>query len=392
MRNRLVISESEKNEILKKYNLLIEQSSIYNGSTDGDTVSHKKLNIERGLPYTGEKDENMVYQTGIQTVLTSWQLPKNEKLSIFKAIGGSFSEYTDYISFIGQDEKGKELTPVTLKGPGTQKFNLAGNGKILASHNGLLAIARVMDQLKGNYPGPVTITFGTEKGKTKKADDQRFGEGITFDSQTVTNQNIPLRGIVEAIVLLSINPKYREFTSSSYRNFNDEELEKFLKTSIFNLSRGDSGFLISNSSRKSEIIKTAGLDGLTYDVSSIVSTAKEYAKIPDSTNNIYDVSNDRKSGKLRLIGYDQSKGKKLNDFGSSIMPNLVKEIKSTYLSNLQKFINVYLKDNPPNITDVTMEPQGFQYYQQFLFTSQPVSEVPFNIDLESTAQTYKKGQ
>lgn len=400
-KNIFQINESEKNRILnlhksatENFYLILEQSiSSYQAGTDADTITHAKLAEKRGLPYTGKENENTIYQTGIRNLLAKAStLGENQKLSIFNPIGGSFPQYTDYLSVVHLDKKGNPLPATTLQGPGTQTFTLSGDGRILASHNGLLAISRIMDQMTDNSPTKMVITFGTQKGQSKAADDERYGRGVAWDAKSVMNQQLYMKSIVEIIVIMCVNPSFRPFiTESQYNNLNDTQLIAVLRDRISKISRGDNGFLAKNTQRREEIIKTTNISGLTYDVTPIVTAAKTYSQTFDG--NYYGTENLRKQNKLGISEYNSSKGATLSQFGSQIMGQLVPLMQTTYMSNLQKFIDTYLSDNRPQIQGVVdMSYPNFEGVYKDLFNRQPGTEGNVGINMTQKKQNYKKGE
>jgi hypothetical protein len=158
---KFILTESEKKEILGMYGLLTEQK-FYQGSTDNtpmynfpkkkpDGSEYSSNHRNFGLP--GEQSqENFTFTTTVKDIMSKLKGPETSFLSGFKP-KTDMKKYVDYISVGGKK----------LQGGGTIELDFSDpNAEVEASHNGLLALKRVMEAMK-KEPGGVKakITMGT---------------------------------------------------------------------------------------------------------------------------------------------------------------------------------------------------------------------------------------
>jgi len=143
------------------YGLLTEQK-FYQGSTDNtpmynfpkkkpDGSEYSSNHRNFGLP--GEQSqENFTFTTTVKDIMSKLKGPETSFLSGFKP-KTDMKKYVDYISVGGKK----------LQGGGTIELDFSDpNAEVEASHNGLLALKRVMEAMK-KEPGGVKakITMGT---------------------------------------------------------------------------------------------------------------------------------------------------------------------------------------------------------------------------------------
>ncbi len=161
---KFLISESEKQEILKLYGVISEQQSIvYEASTDKTPMYNfpkKNLNSSNqkngGLPGDA-KMENYLFQTTLGDIKKRAVGEQSQFFAGFKPTTDQ-KKYVDYLS-IGN---------VVLQGGGTKEFDLTDpKAVIVASHNGLLALFRIMDAMK-RVPGGIKakVEMGTVDTRT----------------------------------------------------------------------------------------------------------------------------------------------------------------------------------------------------------------------------------
>jgi len=161
---KFLISESEKQEILKLYGVISEQQSIvYEASTDKTPMYNfpkKNLNSSNqkngGLPGDA-KMENYLFQTTLGDIKKRAVGEQSQFFAGFKPTTDQ-KKYVDYLS-IGN---------VVLQGGGKKEFDLTDpKAVVIASHNGLLALFRIMDAMK-RAPGGVKakVEMGTVDTRT----------------------------------------------------------------------------------------------------------------------------------------------------------------------------------------------------------------------------------
>lgn len=158
---KFILTESEKKEILQMYGLLTEQK-FYQGSTDNtpmynfpkkkpDGSEYSSNHRNFGLP--GEQSqENFTFTTTVKDIMSKLKGPETSFLSGFKP-KTDMKKYVDYISVGGKK----------LQGGGTIELDFSDiNAEVEASHNGLLALKRVMEAMKQTPGGTkAKITMGT---------------------------------------------------------------------------------------------------------------------------------------------------------------------------------------------------------------------------------------
>ena len=158
---KFILTESEKKEILGMYGLLTEQK-FYQGSTDNtpmynfpkkkpDGSEYSSNHRNFGLP--GEQSqENFTFTTTVKDIMSKLRGPETSFLSGFKP-KTDMKKYVDYISVGGKK----------LQGGGTIELDFSDiNAEVEASHNGLLALKRVMEAMKQTPGGTkAKITMGT---------------------------------------------------------------------------------------------------------------------------------------------------------------------------------------------------------------------------------------
>jgi len=158
---KFILTESEKKEILGMYGLLTEQK-FYQGSTDNtpmynfpkkkpDGSEYSSNHRNFGLP--GEQSqENFTFTTTVKDIMSKLRGPETSFFSGFKP-KTDMKKYVDYISVGGKK----------LQGGGTIELDFSDpNAEVEGSHNGLLALKRVMEAMKQTPGGTkVKITMGT---------------------------------------------------------------------------------------------------------------------------------------------------------------------------------------------------------------------------------------
>ena len=141
---KFTLTESEKKEILKLYGIISEQQSIvYLAQTDKKRMRNFPMgkasnNQENGGLPGDSKMENYLFQTTLDDIKKRAVGEESQYLAGFKPTADQ-KEYVNYLS-IGN---------VVLKGSGTKEFDLTDpKAVVVASHNGLLALFRLMVAMK----------------------------------------------------------------------------------------------------------------------------------------------------------------------------------------------------------------------------------------------------
>jgi len=158
---KFTLTESEKKEILGMYGLLTEQK-FYQGSTDNTPMYNFPKKKPDGSEYSSNQrnfglpgqstQENFTFTSTVKDIIQKSKGPETSFFSGFKP-KTDMEKYVDYISVGGK----------TLQGGGTIELDFSDpNSEVEGSHNGLLALKRVMEAMKTQPGGTkAKITMGT---------------------------------------------------------------------------------------------------------------------------------------------------------------------------------------------------------------------------------------
>jgi hypothetical protein len=141
----------------------------------------------------GPEQENYYFASTISDIIVQSKKDSSEYLINFKPVRDA-GEYIDYISIDNE----------AINGNGTKTFDINKNSKVTATHNGLLAIKRVMDQMKlSNYnggPAKMTITI---------AGAERSSEFTTYDPNKAKKLNAKANSIIKHFATLIVPTESR---------------------------------------------------------------------------------------------------------------------------------------------------------------------------------------
>jgi len=336
---RLVINENQLIKLID--NVLVEskmgaieeyistKNEIYAqhyGSATKKTVSHELLETNFGLP-SGSTYENFYYSANLSDVVNaSISMSRDKFLSIFRPISPYNKDKNAYSdTFI--------INNVSLVNEGKKTYNLSENGVIYASHNGLLALTRAMNGMKGES-GFLTIELN--------AKDER-GYNIIFDLNTALNPVSVFRGIQTILVKFAINPNFYSKMTIDFTNKKTPQEIKQLninQNQILSFIKGTSTYLkMDDDNLKTQILNNLKSKGLITNIdinldsfiNELTSLSKENDFIDEKTIN---------SDKL----------KKISDIGKKYQTQLVDSIKNAYVNNLKLFVKYYL----PNYSNIIL--------------------------------------
>ena len=228
MLNKFLITESDKKHILNMYGVILEQvtsltpeQSFYASASKERMENFKNKNnagnSNFGLSGDSKTQENYSFYSTFGDILSKSKGPEEKFLSGFKPYKDMVS-YLDYL----------KIGDVEISGDGEKTFSNLNNGtSIIASHNGLLAIARLMKELK--YYKPIkgtTITIGL--GQT-----QRETKRFYFDAIVFANINDMIGNIAAIIALYYIPKEYRKYVDYvNLNNIRDKDIN-YLKEIIY---------------------------------------------------------------------------------------------------------------------------------------------------------------
>jgi hypothetical protein len=236
---KFILTESEKKEILDMYGLLTEQK-FYQGSTDNtpmynfpkkkpDGSEYSSNHRNFGLP--GEQSqENFTFTTTVKDIMSKLRGPETSFFSGFKP-KTDMKKYVDYISVGGKK----------LQGGGTIELDFSDpNAEVEGSHNGLLALKRVMEAMKQTPGGTkVKITMGTVDTRVSGIEtvtpNRAYALGGALD-QIVNITSIALLSSDKSIYFNKVNFKDNQFYNALAKSYrlteNASPSEQQLITSI----------------------------------------------------------------------------------------------------------------------------------------------------------------
>lgn len=188
--SKILITESQLKKLIK--NALLKEAElgsyeVASGGTNRTPVSHKYL-TKFGLP--AGNYEGYSFKTTFDEIFRLSKGPGNSYLSSFKPyqnMGG----YVDYVSVGGNSYNAGDPKAVDASGnytykPGTFVSGpINGTDEVVASHNGLLAIIRIMLNLSKmeKIPSTVSVVFG---GDFEDIDDIKAAQQRTAGATVVS--------------------------------------------------------------------------------------------------------------------------------------------------------------------------------------------------------------
>lgn len=203
MSKRFVLTESEINEIKGLYGLINEVAKAINASTSPERmpnfIGQGNKNSTFGLKGSANQ-ENFYFKSTIGDLVNKSTGDTKLFLSGFQPASDA-KQYVDYVR-VGTAE---------LTNQGSISFDLSklpAETEVLATHNGLLVLRRMMDQLGGSKNGKVTLSMSAE---------QRASGQKTFDLAAISSNIAPnLNGISTALSVLFIPANERPFIKEAY--------------------------------------------------------------------------------------------------------------------------------------------------------------------------------
>jgi hypothetical protein len=368
------VSREEKNRILNLHetatkNLYIkspvnEQKNvgIVVGKTDASKVSHAALS-KFGLP-SGAEHENYYYYTDVSKIFDMAKSDdKSKYLSIFQpsnAYDENKKAYMDYVQF-GDDDTN------SLSDSGSKVFKVSG-GNVFATHNGLLALMRVIEGLHTNqifYTVPIKIQFGEHTGKEAEEKSERGFDAIKLNVEAIENHSSSVRGIQSHTSLLPVKD-YKNTTLYPTFNLPKENVISIVKNMLLNRIIGVGTFLPED--KKDDVLKNLTPKGyittIKTDIDTAFSKLIQLASLEDFTY----------PGGYR----DENKGtvnpdklNKVSEIGKSYQDALFKEYRESYINNLKLFVDNYVPNNTELINQLVSKiyvpiiPLGVEFERLF---------------------------
>lgn len=385
---RLIINEKQVKSLIDI--IIIEQNvNISRGGTDVRSASHNYLTINHGLP-NGSKYENYYYSADIKDVINH---SKTGNLKNFLMVFNPVSKYSEnpkkYMDYVNIN--GEILTQEDINNKISKTFDFV-DGTITGTHNGLLNIARAMENLNGK-PGIITLNFG-KYDEGESAEKERLSQGVTFNSKTTFNHTSTIKGLSGIIAIAAVRPEWRKYSSlySWSENQDDNALIERIKNWINNIIIGSGGFIDPNNNSLEKIVgvlKPKGyITNSDFDIEPLFNSLKNLRTLDEKklpfTGNFKDAKE-----------YNLNKYEKITEISNQFMPDLISDIKQKYIHNLKIFVENYLPEMKnsilKNLENKIIFPViniGIMHKTQFTSTSAGGGTPPSGI-LQTTSTTYK---
>lgn len=371
---RLVITEEQASRLIDS--IINEQSAgEFLGSTNAQRITHANLTKLYGLP-NGAQNEFRYYTSTVGDIIKhSGTAPKGQLLSIFTPADTYTDDPTDKELYDYFEVEGK-----SIERSGNKAFQFNNPKAIVyASHNGLLAIARAMEIMKGRG-GVVTINFGTAT-KGQEALDQKASSGTVYSTDRAFSLSSSINGVQDALVRLAAHPDY--VAKTSYARFTPEQTKQFV---INNLNRIVSGyylFLPNDPEECKKIIANLTPKGFVSttdwtEVTNVLPEIEKMESVADFTGN----------PRVKL-DYNEGKRRQLNDISDKYFEAMCNKAQAIYSANLKIFIDNYLPNSKavlyPRLKNITLKSVPLGEWQHIVMTGTrgPGSQTNSSLDVQN---------
>jgi len=375
---RLIISEKQMLNIIDL--IVTEQTAnIVGAGTDARKVSHAYLTKNYGLP-EGKEHENFLYSATTENIINqSRDKTPNKYLSVFRPYSGYSQNSNDYLDYVRINDD--VLTQASINQRVNRVFPFE-TGFVIASHNGLLGIARAMDKLNG-VGGTINLQFGQSK-TGGEAQSERFSSVTNYNSEAALNRGPLLNTIYTYLAIASISPKNRELTSfgKGMVNWDNDTLINRIKILSNNLVMGVGGFIDPNNMDLQQIISSLKpkkyITTVDFDVTPFVNELTKLQSIEDLQNGTYNTD----------------KQQMVSDIGDKFINRFVTTMKNTYVYNFNIFVRTYLTDDQnrilSTINQLKFPAENLGIRHKFLFQSRPETSRPSAQSTMTTGKTNYK--
>jgi hypothetical protein len=323
---KIILTESQVKSVIN--NFINEQGATVNefvAETDASKITHAMLSSSFGLP-NGAQNETKFYVAQISKVIEQSTKDPKTFLSIFTPYtpvtndpkdDGDMGGYFDYIEVYQAPGK----AGVALETKGTKTFNFVSGLWVAASHNGLLAIKRLMDQMKGKG-GVATIGFQTK----------RNSESVNLNVNAAYNTQPTINTIYFLLSQLSLkNPEKTTF--AEYSKKGNKSMIDLLNNMAQNMLSGRGKFV--DEAQKDTILpvmaKVKGFvtrENLDIDFTPIANKIISLQEIEDKAGN----------------GTNPVKVAKITELNNEVNV-LLGKLKSGYINNFKLYVSTYLKNS-----------------------------------------------
>jgi hypothetical protein len=209
---KILMSENQFKKLVQRVLINEDEFGSYEtvvSGTNKSPIAHSDLSTKYGLPYG--KFEFFNYKTTVGEIFRLSKGPENKYLSSFVP-NENMGKYDDYISIGSASYSAGDPYAVDANNKNTYKSGtfvsdlISENDVIIASHNGLLAVQRLMLELSGMQSLPKTFQVIFGKYLEIKKDDpaasaERLKGGVKVEIPTSAYDITPeLRTIAQLMV------------------------------------------------------------------------------------------------------------------------------------------------------------------------------------------------
>jgi hypothetical protein len=233
---KVLISENQFKKLVQRVLINEDEFGSYEtavAGTNKSPIAHSDLNSKYGLPYG--KYEFFNYKTTVGEIFRLSKGPENKFLSSFVP-NENMGKYDDYISvgsasYSAGDPYAVDANNTNAYKSGTFVSDLISESDvIIAAHNGLLAVQRLMLELKNmqTLPKTLQVIFGKYLEKTEQdsaASAERLKGGVKVEIPTSAYDITPeLRTIAQLMICYldysNTAPFCKKYTESKTNMYN----------------------------------------------------------------------------------------------------------------------------------------------------------------------------
>lgn len=342
--SKILISEDQFKRLVKKVLLYEAELGSYetvSGGTNKTPVSHKYL-TRFGLPSGNYEGYN--FKTTFEEIFRLSKGSGNLYLSSFKP-NQNMGGYVDYVSIGGNsynagDPKAVDSTGKYTYKPGTFISGpINGTDEVIASHNGLLAILRVMLNLSKmqKMPSTISVIFGgnfEDIDDIKAAQERSAGATVVSIPDSAYNITPELATIAQLLVCYLDIANKSQFCKTNLGSGN----VYVLLTNFINKVVSGFKFLPKNQETqyaaylaKVNFLSTVDIPDIKTVLSDIINKGKEMSRNPQYLNN------------ETVKVHNNMIIKQILDLVDERIKRIQQLVMKYYIDNITIYINTYFK-------------------------------------------------
>jgi len=342
---KVLISESQFKKLIQKVLINEDEFGSYEtviSGTNKSPIAHSDLSRKYGLPYGNYEFFN--YKTTVGEIFRLSKGPENKYLSSFVP-NENMGKYDDYIAIGSAEYSAGDPYLVDANNTNTYKSGtfvsdlINENDVIVASHNGLLAVQRLMMKLSTmqNLPRTFQVIFGRHIEKSEndpESSAERLKGKATIEIPNSAYDLTPeLRTITKLMICYldynntaSFCKKYRESNTNIYN-----VLINFIPQVI-------GGYKFLPKGQQSKFIEYLSKRGFVSnlelpEIRKVIDTIIQMRKNIATSNSSTDIAKTNNANVIKQI---------LNQIDDLII-KIQAKILTTYISNLTLYVKTYFQ-------------------------------------------------